>query len=209
LIKEYVAERGIAIKNMTFEQLANLINENCTVFEWIPLIKYPDYMISTHYPYHIKRYNRILKTSEDHFGYLRVTINGKLLYLHRIIAEQFIPNDDPSLVNVDHINGDRQDNHIENLRWVNQAQNCRNKHYTKNGIVEWFDKVDDLVPINQYNDWIFMNYFFKSDTAEFYYFDESLNKFCKIKTIYDKRINATDINDHQRQIYLHKLKTLL
>lgn len=51
---------------------------------------------------------------------------------HRLVAQFCIPNDDP--INkpwVDHINGDRRDNRVCNLRWVTKSVN---QHNRKNAI---------------------------------------------------------------------------
>jgi len=68
-----------------------------------------------------KRYNRFLSPGESR-GYLHVNILGKNLTLHRLVAEKFIPNPD-NLPQVDHIDGNRQNNDVSNLRWVTNMTN--------------------------------------------------------------------------------------
>ena len=55
-------------------------------------------------------------------------INKKLkrFFLHRIVAKMCIPNPE-NLEQIDHINGDKLDNRIENLRWCSHSTNQRNK----------------------------------------------------------------------------------
>ena len=58
-------------------------------------------------------------------GYLQVNLSGIPKLVHRLVAEAFIPNP-LGLTDVDHINGNRADNRIENLRWVSHKENCNN-----------------------------------------------------------------------------------
>lgn len=51
-------------------------------------------------------------------GYVRVPLNGKRYYIHRLVAEHFIPNSENKKYVV-HINHNRSDNRVENLTWSN------------------------------------------------------------------------------------------
>ena len=69
----------------------------------------------------------------------RVKLNGEIIkpksngmyywicghYLHKIVAELFIPNPE-NKPEIDHINGNKSDNRVENLRWVTHSENMNN-----------------------------------------------------------------------------------
>lgn len=76
-----------------------------------------------------------LKPRTDKDGYLRVNLydgKGKLTtyHIHRLVAETYIPNPN-NLPLIDHIDRDRQNNSISNLRWVSHSQNLRNTSRTR------------------------------------------------------------------------------
>ena len=80
-------------------------------------------------PYSCKVAGRELKLRKDKDGYLRfnTTINGKhqTILVHRLVAATFLRNRPDGLV-VDHIDRDKSNNNVSNLRYVSAAENIRN-----------------------------------------------------------------------------------
>ena len=64
-------------------------------------------------------------------GYYRVGINDKDYYIHRLVAEKYLPNPERKPY-IDHINCDKSDNRVENLRWVTHTENMNNPITRKN-----------------------------------------------------------------------------
>lgn len=95
---------------------------------------------------------RILSKNIDKDGYFYVGLyQNKKKYcrhIHRMVALTFISNPD-NLPIVDHINQDKQDNKINNLRWVTHKGNARNSKLNskvkvcdfKGNIIKEFDTI--------------------------------------------------------------------
>lgn len=58
------------------------------------------------------------------FGYLTVGIGGKRKKIHRLVCETFLPQVD-GMLDVNHINGIKSDNRLENLEWTNDRLNIK------------------------------------------------------------------------------------
>lgn len=74
-----------------------------------------------------KWFNRERKLSIGNHGYYVVSIKGRPELLHRLIAETFISNPD-SKPCINHKNGVKTDNRIENLEWVTYSENSKHSY---------------------------------------------------------------------------------
>ena len=86
---------------------------------------YPNYLIYSDGRVWSKKRNIFLKSSKVGAGYLKVALDKKDKYIHRLVAEHYIPNPD-NLNEVDHKNRDKTDNRVENLRWTTRQSNMNN-----------------------------------------------------------------------------------
>ena len=74
---------------------------------------------------------RTLKGRDNGCGYMKIYTPEGYKYIHRLVAEEFVPNPDPINLNiVNHLNGNTYDNRPENLEWTNHKGNA--EHALKN-----------------------------------------------------------------------------
>lgn len=72
------------------------------------------------------RFGRAIKHQLSRNGYVRVELScdgkGRKYLLHRLLAKAFVPNPENKPC-VNHKNGDKADNTLENLEWVTRSEN--------------------------------------------------------------------------------------
>jgi hypothetical protein len=98
---------------------------------------FPKYFVGTDLNFYSEKTGKMkmMRQHIDNQGYYKVRLCRDALYqptksVHRLIAKMFIPNPD-NLSDVDHINHNKLDNRLENLRWVSSSDNNRNMSIRK------------------------------------------------------------------------------
>lgn len=106
--------------------------------EWKPCLGYENfYEASNLGSIRSLRKNKNLKPTINKYGYCKVSLTGdnsyKTVNVHRIIAQTFIPNPN-NKPQVNHIDGDKSNNRVDNLEWTTREENMKHAHL--NGLMK-------------------------------------------------------------------------
>ena len=138
--------------------------------------------------------NRILKPRKNRDdGYYFVILSKKnvrkMFLIHRLVGFAFIPNPQ-KLTDIDHIDQDKTNNLISNLRWVSRSNNLRNRPKFKNSSSQYvgvcFNKTKRkyVANIRIDNKLIHIGYYEKEEDAakarDAYVKEKNLTEFCNL-----------------------------
>lgn len=101
--------------------------------KWLPITGFSNYAVSNDGRVKNTVTDRELKPIRERTGYSHVTLcNGGKHHqtsIHRLVAQEFIPNpDDKPMVN--HIDGDKANNRVDNLEWCTPSENMQHAYRT-------------------------------------------------------------------------------
>lgn len=93
---------------------------------WADIEGFPSHQVSTYGNVRNKKTGHVLKPFADRYGYLRLSLgNVDNVYIHKLVAETFIGCPIGERMQINHIDCDRQNNHVDNLEWCTASENIR------------------------------------------------------------------------------------
>lgn len=86
--------------------------------KYLRVSDHPKYWVSNCGDVYNREFGKYLKPEVVKGGYLRVNLDGEHYYIHKLVADLFIPNDENKKYVV-HLDGNVGDNSVNNLAWSN------------------------------------------------------------------------------------------
>jgi hypothetical protein len=98
---------------------------------FVPIDGFPDYLIHADGRVYCTRTSSFLDPGQDTSGYIQLSLRSTsgrryTRRLHRLLAQHFIPKPDGAGDIVDHIDNNRTNNALGNLRWCTPEENGQN-----------------------------------------------------------------------------------
>lgn len=131
--------RPFEISDFSFDQLPGYKNE---IKQFIPEMSEEDVAneVWCYYDadYDVSNYGRVKHKFKNHYriisgslhqdGYRFVTIHGKQIPLHRLVAELWHSETYSENLVVNHIDGNKQNNTVKNLEWITPSENVKHSY---------------------------------------------------------------------------------
>ena len=102
-------------------------------YQWDSFEEYPDLEFCKEGYIRNKKSKRIYN-AHNSFGYIQLNYKDKIYLAHRLLMLVYKPIINPDQYTVDHINGKRDDNKLDNLRWVTLEENLQLKDMNRQKI---------------------------------------------------------------------------
>jgi hypothetical protein len=122
---------------------------------WVLSTLNTNYYISNYGDVKNAKTGKILKPMLNHKGYYRVELSGKLYFIHRLVASAFINNKE-NKPQVNHIDGNKINNMVNNLEWCTNIENQR--HAKENNLKKclfgtdvYNHKINNKIALEIYN----------------------------------------------------------
>src|SRR5690606_1521329 len=116
--------RNLNVKKNRRIKLENL---DCLKGEYWSVLLENEYFISNFGRIYSAPYKKIMKTNIDRYGYEKISLKKlpqKHNTVHRLVANHFIENPEQK-PQVNHKDGNKLNNHVDNLEWVTAHENIR------------------------------------------------------------------------------------
>lgn len=91
---------------------------------WKHVPGHQNYIVSSLGEVYNSTTGKMLKPKNNN-GYFRVSLGTKHVSLHRLVAKMFLPTPEEGKNQVNHIDGDKSHNYVDNLEWMSQSENIR------------------------------------------------------------------------------------
>lgn len=130
----------------------------------------------------------ILKPGYDGKKYSTVSLYNKKKYhfkIHRLVAKYFIPNPN-NYPQINHIDGNKQNNRIDNLEWCDQSHNIKEAYRL------------GLIHFNHNNKGLFQKGHNRNATRKIYQYDLNNNFIKEWSSIKEASLCFKDISNHPK-----------
>jgi len=166
--------------------------------QWRQIAGHANYYISNFGRVKNIQTERILRQRTEPNGYKRIQLQGRNYYVHRLVALNFLENPDEKLL-VDHIDNNKINNNVSNLRFATHSQNNMNSvkkegtssHYKGVGFHTKSNKWQAQIQINGQK--IHIGYYYDEDLAALAYNNKAIELFGPYAKLNDINFQADEI----------------